>query len=101
MKQCQQVSIYNSCRTSCDKTDKKLYILGENGLEWYGKGTATNKQCKIGQRNTHYCAKRSWNTKQIWYARKYWEGEGEAGEHKEWLPCSVLMLIILLIPEQL
>ena len=57
MKQCQQVSKCNGSRASFDKTGKKLYILEENGLEWYGKGTATNKHYKIGKRNTHYCVK--------------------------------------------
>ena len=41
-----------------DKTDEKLYILRRNELEWYGKVATTTKQYKIGQKNTHYCAKR-------------------------------------------
>ena len=41
-----------------DKTDEKLYILGRNELEWYGKVATTTKQYKIGQRNTYYFAKR-------------------------------------------
>ena len=41
------------------KTDKKIYSLGGNGLKRYGKSKATNKQYKIGQRNTYYCAKKN------------------------------------------
>ena len=41
-----------------DKTDKKLYIFGGSGFNWYGKCAATNKNYKIGQRKTYYCAKR-------------------------------------------
>ena len=41
-----------------DKTDAKVYILGRNELEWYGKVATTTKQYKIGQRNTYCCAKK-------------------------------------------
>ena len=34
------------------KYTKNTYVLG-NRLEWYGKGTSTNKQYKIGQRNAY------------------------------------------------
>ena len=41
-----------------DKTDEKLYILGRNELEWYGKVATTTKQYRIGQKNTYCYAKR-------------------------------------------
>ena len=58
IKRCKQVSKCNGCGFSFDKTDEKLYNLGRNELEWYGKVATTTKQYKIGQRNTYYCAKR-------------------------------------------
>ena len=58
IKRCKQVSKYNGCGFLFDKTDEKIYILGRNELEWYGKVATTTKQNKIGQRNTYYCAKR-------------------------------------------
>ena len=57
IKRCKQVSKCNGCGAFFDKTDEKLYILGGNELEWYGKVATTTKQYKIGQKNTHYCAK--------------------------------------------
>lgn len=71
MKQCQQVSKFNDCRTLLEKSDKKLYILAKSGLEWYGKDTATNTQYQIGQKKmltqsqTIFRCKKSCNTKQI------------------------------------
>ena len=44
MKRCQQVSECNCFGASFDKTNKILYTLGRNGLEWYGKVATTNKQ---------------------------------------------------------
>lgn len=41
-----------------DKIDKKFFILGRNKSECHRKVTATNKQNKIGQMNTNYCAKK-------------------------------------------
>ena len=58
IKRCKQVSKCNGCGFLFDKTDEKLYILGRNELEWYGKVATTTKQYKIGQKNTYYCAKR-------------------------------------------
>ena len=90
----------------------KLNILGGNGSEWYGQGTVGNKENKIGQRNQNYCAKnicllshwiyldveeveilsRSDVLKNI--KRRIVTGIGiKAIEHKEWISCSVLMLI--------
>ena len=40
------------------QTKKYIYFRRECGLEWYEKGTATNKQYKIDQRNMNYCAKK-------------------------------------------
>ena len=57
MKQWQQISKWKGCGTLFDKTDKKLYIFGGSGFNWYGKCAATNKNYKIGQRKTYYCAK--------------------------------------------
>ena len=58
IKQCQQVSKFNDCRTFFNKTDKKLYILLRNEFEWYGEVTATNKQEKIDQTNTNQCSRK-------------------------------------------
>ena len=52
IKRCQQTKNCNCCRTLPDKTEKKLYTLGRNELEWHEKVTASNKQHKIGLRNT-------------------------------------------------
>ena len=49
MKQCPQISKCNGCRASFDNKERKLYILGGNELEWFGKGTTTNKQSKSKQ----------------------------------------------------
>ena len=52
IKRCQQTKNCNCCRTLPDKTEKKLYTLGRNELEWHEKVTTSNKQHKIGLRNT-------------------------------------------------
>ena len=52
IKRCKQVSKCNGCGFLFDKTDERLYTLGRNELEWYGKVATTTKQYKIGQRNT-------------------------------------------------
>ena len=57
MKRCQQISKCNGCSASFDKTDKKIYVLGGNALEWHGKGSFINKQYKIRQKNPCYCTK--------------------------------------------
>ena len=40
------------------KQTKIIYFRRECWLEWYRKGTATNKQIKLDQRNTYDCAKK-------------------------------------------
>ena len=51
------LTIYD-CRASFHKIDTKFNILGRNEFERYEKVTVTNKQYKIGQRNTYYCTKK-------------------------------------------
>ena len=58
IKYCQQVSKGSGCWTLLHKKDKKLDILGGTELELYGRGIATNKQYKIGQKNTYCCGKK-------------------------------------------
>ena len=67
IKRCQQVKKCNCCGTLPDKTEEKLYILGRNELVWHGKVTASNKQYKIGLRNTF----RRWGVRDV--GRGMWD----------------------------